>query len=1350
MAAEMSEKDSRVAAPGVVTSDNQVSEKGALPEPEPKKSSPFIFVRLLFYGATWIDVALLIVGTISAIGAGIPFPLMAILFGQLVNDLNSATCEASTVGRSSEYAAGINEKVLLLVYISIGAFGLTFLYIVSWNIRSQRLAQRLRENYFQSLLRLEQSFFDKRHAGEVSSRLNADIQAVQSGTCEKVGIFIASISFFATAYVVAFIKQSTLAGILISLVPAFLLVSYFGGKLFQRFSARMSDAMAAASSIASEALSHIAVVEAFGAGPRLEKKFASDMTIAREQGIKRGVVAASQAGMLYFIAYSANALAFWQGSTMIAKLVSGGEGGETVGSIYTVVFILVDACVVLGAIAPLLPLFGGAASAFQKLRKDMDHISLIDGTSYAGISLGPDSPGTIEFRNVTFAYPSRPGEPVLKNLNLSIPAGKHTAIVGQSGSGKSTIAGLMARLHDPTEGTVTFDNQDLRDLKVRDLRGFMSLVSQEPSLLDRSILENIALGLVNSPMPSHQHLKDVLLGAKISEVASSITEITINQKEHQFGQQVTDILELVRNAADLADAATFINKLERGYGTMVGTGGKMVSGGQRQRIALARALVRDPKILILDEATASLDSSSEQRIQKAIDQVAQNRTVVSIAHRLSTIKHADNIVVFKAGEIVEQGTYSELMALEGLFAGMVALQSISSSEQGAVISASSTIKGSLDMPIEKRKIVDEKPLPLGSSSSIEATKEKIESTEPEDSGLDGEQSTSVVLKGMVWLIRPTLPFLVLAMFAAVIVGCTYTASGLIFGNTLGALSTCDNTADQIRSNGRYFGGLFFMLACVEFLANLISWSSFGLVAEKLLYRVRVLSFRSLFEQSVEWHQSSDRSPSMLLSVITKDTAALGGFTGSVAGTIFAVFVNFLVAIITSHIIAWKIAIVCLTMVPFLLGAGIMQLRTLSRYEERNAASYAKSIGISVEAINSIKTIATLSIEDEVMGTYTRVLKSSRDEMVAASVYTNIWFAISTSTGYFVYAFAYWWGSQLIMRGEYTQEQFFIVLVSMLVSAQLWGQMFSLAPEVSRSRSSASRILSLIKAGSSDQNSSAPLEVESSSKNATDSDIEATAEAIPHPISGNNRGVSVSFNNVSFSYPNRPGIQVLQDINFTIQPGQFIGLVGPSGAGKSTMIGLVQRMYTPTQGSVTIDGVNVLTKSFRDDIAVVPQDNALFNASIKFNVGLGARPGTEATDAEIEEACKLANIHDTIMSLPKGYETECGPNGSQLSGGQRQRLTIARALVRKPRLLLLDESTSALDAESETALQEGLERAVKEMGVTVIAITHRLHTVLKADVIFVVEGGQVVDKGRHQELLGRSESYRDNAMSQMLG
>ena len=968
----------------------------------------------------------------------------------------------------------------------------------------------------------------------------------------------------------------------------------------------------------------------------------------------------------------------------------------------------------------------------------MDQRSLLDGTSEEGRRLSTEAAGSIDLQDVTFAYPSRPHDPVLKNVTMSFPAGKFTAIVGPSGSGKSTVAGLIARLHDPASGTVTFDDLPLEQVNVRSLRSLISFIQQEPSLLDRSILENIALGLVNSPLESDTAVRKVLLGTQLEEFAAQARKLKTLPKIQD--PVIANIMERVVSAAELADAAGFIGRLEDGYATMVGSLGQSVSGGQRQRISLARALIRNPKILILDEATASLDSASERRIQAAFDRVTRNRTVISIAHRLSTIKHADNIIVLKAGEVVEEGSYEDLVAREGVFAGMVSLQALHSPDKGDAVSRSSAEVSSIDLVIDDKVEDFNSPKPeLDDSIRQEDVKED------EAPGIDEDQPVKVVASQLGRYVRPNMSWLALAILSATIVGGTYCASGLILGHTVGALNPCSTTVARILSLGRLFGGMLFMLAVVLLLANFGSWASFGIIAERLLYSVRVLSFRSLFEQTVEWHQSGDRDPSMLLSVITKDTAALGGFSGSIMGTIFSILVNFFVAIILSHIIAWKIAIVCLTMIPILLGTGIMQLRSLARYEERHAKAFAKSISITVEAVNSMKTISTLSLEHEVMGTYSRTLDASKKDTLGASIFTNVWLALSFATSFLVYAFAYWWGGKLIMQGEYSQQQFFIVLIAMLVSAQLWGQMFTLAPEVSRSRASASRILSLIQAGSDP----AAVLGERKATKFEEKDIEALADAPLNVSNSNSAGVTVAFNNVNFSYPNRPSILSLQDTSFTIAPGQFIGLVGPSGAGKSTIMSLVQGTYTPTSGTVTIDGIVVSARNFRDDIAIVPQDNALFNGTIKFNVGLGARPDHEATDLEIEEACKVANIHDTIVSLPQGYNTEVGPNGSQLSGGQRQRLTIARALVRKPRLLLLDESTSALDADSEMALQKGLERVVKAEGITVIAITHRLHTVVRADCIFVVEGGRVVDKGRHDELVARRESYRDNAEHQML-
>lgn len=267
---------------------------------------------------------------------------MGILFGQVLDNLNDASCDAESSQSTGDIQSEVNKKVLILVYIAIANFIVIYLYIVSWSIFSRRLEARIRDRYFQTLLRQDATFYDSRQAGELTSRLNSDIQIIQAGTSEKVGICIAVSSFFISSYVVAFVRDTKLAAILISLIPAFLLMAAITSIFTQKYAARMSDAIASASSIAQEALSHIAVVQAFGAGPRLEAKFASTMMTAQKEGMKKAVTAAIQAGTLFFISYSANALAFWQGSRQIADAVENGGNNVSVGRTYTVIFLLVD------------------------------------------------------------------------------------------------------------------------------------------------------------------------------------------------------------------------------------------------------------------------------------------------------------------------------------------------------------------------------------------------------------------------------------------------------------------------------------------------------------------------------------------------------------------------------------------------------------------------------------------------------------------------------------------------------------------------------------------------------------------------------------------------------------------------------------------------------------------------------------------------------------------------------------------------------------------------------------------------------------------------------------------------
>jgi len=963
----------------------------------------------------------------------------------------------------------------------------------------------------------------------------------------------------------------------------------------------------------------------------------------------------------------------------------------------------------------------------------MNRPTEIDGTLEDNASFPSDFSGSIELRNVKFAYASRPDNPVLQDLSFACPAGQQTAIVGLSGSGKSTVAALIARLYNSSEGEVLLDGRDVKDLSVRAVRGQISLVQQEPCLLSRSILENIALGLVSSP--KHGHLREALLSDSLTRLAKSVRGgQDLRQVAQSYGAQVQEIVDLVLNASELADSAAFIERLDEGYGTSVGGKGNLISGGQKQRISLARALIKDPRILILDEATASLDSASELRIQRALEKVALGRTVITVAHRLSTIRNADNIIVMRQGKLVEQGSHQELIGADGAYAGLVRLQGLNVNAGEDVESILST--ASTERVPEKSEAIET------STDDVEDAKDKAAEVRDDDkptSSKTEDQSFAATARSMGALFRPYSFALILATTGAIIIGGTYCASAAIFGNVVGKLSYCE-TPQAIRDAGQLFGLLFFVLAIVEFLANFISWSLFGWVAEQIIYKVRVLSLRSILEQDLAWHESKDRNPSLLLGLISQDSNALNGLAGSVICTILSIVVSLIATITMTHIIAWKIAVVCLAVVPLLLGAGYMRVTTVAAFEEKHLEAFADSNAITIEAVNSMKTLQCYSLEHEILGTYRRSLQEPMRQITKQSAWANLWLAVGYGLSNFLYALAYWWGSTRIIAGEYTQTQFFIVQLALLVSSQLWGQAFALAPDVSRALSATRRLLNVLELGST-KNLSASLQPYQ--------DVEATPSASEKPSSPPG-GASITFKDVQFSYPARPDTRVLHGLDIAIRPGQFAALVGPSGAGKSTIISLIERLYAPDTGSVEINGRDIAygDASFRHEIAYVPQQSVIFNGTVRFNLTLGARPGASVSQADLEEACKLANIHDTILAMPEGYDSDCGPNGDRLSGGQKQRLAIARALIRKPQLLLLDESTSALDAESERLLQDGLERASK--GMTVVAIAHRLYTIRKADVIFLIEEGRCVDQGTHAQLVQRSESYRVNAVNQAVG
>ena len=930
---------------------------------------------------------------------------------------------------------------------------------------------------------------------------------------------------------------------------------------------------------------------------------------------------------------------------------------------------------------------------------------------------------------------------MLKDVSLNLAGGKLTAIVGASGSGKSTIGGLISRLYDPLTGTITLEGTPFSNINVRDLRRCISVVDQDPTLLRCSIIENIAFGVVNA---ENNDLARQSIEKDLERFTQAVRDggqfNLILDKESSTVQQ---LFEKIQRAAISADAHDFIQSLPYGYATLIGASGTDLSGGQKQRLALARALVKEPAILLLDEATSALDSVSEEKILASLQEIRKGKTTITIVHRLGTVKDADHIIVMHNGQVSEQGTHDELLAKKKMYTAMTQAQSLRvpallSADPSEISSAASSSPGKIRPVKSFVKRASFKLLRRTSQKGAHVSN---------DSKPDRR---NVALKGFTTLARPQLPFILVGVVAAVIAGGTYSGDALIFGTTIGRLSPCQSVP-RILSTGNLAGLLFFILALLAFFSNSIGGYAFGAVAEKIVLRIRVLTFRALLHHDLSWHTSNGRTPVLLLSFFTTDTNALAGLSGVVVGTILTILVNLVVSIVMTHIIAWKIAFVLLATLPILLGSGFMRLHALTSLQRKHQKHYAIAAGISLEAVASIKTIASYSLEHEFYRRYCRSLKGSHKACLREFVYTNFWLAMSFSVSTLIYALAYWWGARQIIAGTYSQTQFFIVLPALLFSAQSCGQMFALAPDVSNAHAAAKRLFELINSRPETASSlSGPF---SRTDIAGDTQLDKDPEKaipLPQPVQPPEDcpGMGIEIRNITFAYPHHPSISILNDLNLSIPPGQFCALVGPSGAGKSTIFSLLESFYPPTSGSILIDSNHPLHSSHRTSISLVPQSNILFSDTIAFNISLGAHPSHTPTNEEISTACKLADIHSTIIdTLPQGYETLCGANSSasRFSGGQKQRLCIARALIRKPRLLLLDEPTSALDAEAEAKLQETLLGLRGKM--TILVVAHRLSTVQKADQIFWIEGGKCSYSGSHEEMLVRCPGYRQSALLQ---
>ncbi|XP_046678663.1 ATP-dependent translocase ABCB1-like isoform X2 [Homalodisca vitripennis] len=674
----------------------------------------------LFRYATCIDILLLITGIIFSIIHGASFPILAVVFGQMTNAfiheavrLQNASIEhenhekeplftdtanpltdvlyllGTNIGglsystlahnRSSEPAGDESQFTSYLAYYSynylyIGALVLVaaFIQTLCWELSCERQVYKLRIKAFTQIVRQDITWYDTRQQRNLSNILSDDIERIREGIGCKFSMVVQYMSTFMFGTVVGLMVNWRLTAALLLVAPLLIGASAYLAKLTAGSAAREQLKYAVAGSVAEEVLSNQRTVAAFSTEQQEVVRFEKALEVGLKLAMHKYIVLAWGLVIVFFLMYAQYGLAFYYGANLIE------EGYCTPGSVFTVFFSVLSGAFILGNALPYVNAVATALGSASSVFSVVDRKPHID--SYSNSGLKPMLvQGHIRFRNVHFSYPSRPDVPVLRGIDLDIQPGTKVALVGHSGSGKSTIFQLLLRFYEASSGEVSLDGKPLPELNLAWLRNRLGVVFQEPVLFGVTIAENIRYGREG-----------------------------VSQDE-------------VELAATMANIHAFIDGLPEGYTTLVGEHGTQLSGGQKQRIALARALVHDPAILLLDEATSALDAESESVVQDALERAMLGRTTVIIAHRLSTVRNADAIMTLHEGRVVEQGTHEELMAMRGVYFQLASTQA---AFQDEVTSDRDTDSDTTEIPQPRQMTSElslyfpEKPLPEGEGRSI--------------------------------------------------------------------------------------------------------------------------------------------------------------------------------------------------------------------------------------------------------------------------------------------------------------------------------------------------------------------------------------------------------------------------------------------------------------------------------------------------------------------------------------------------------------------------------------------------------------------------------------------------------
>ncbi|XP_058745461.1 ABC transporter B family member 19-like [Vicia villosa] len=1214
----------------------------------PKNVGLFSLFR---YTRNW-DWLLVFIGCVGALINGGSLPWYSYLFGNLVNKLSrEAKNDKGQLMKDVEQICVFMTGLAAVVVVG------AYMEITCWRLVGERSAQRIRTEYLRAILRQDISFFDTElNTGDIMHGIASDVAQIQEVMGEKMAHFIHHIFTFICGYAVGFKRSWKVSLVVFSVTPLTMLCGMTYKALYGGLTAKEEASYRKAGSIAEQTISSIRTVFSFVAESQLGEKYSELLEKSAPIGARIGFAKGAGMGIIYLVTYSTWALAFWYGSILISK----GEldGGSAIACFFGVNVGGRGLALALSYFAQ----FAQGTVAASRVFYIIDRIPEIDPYNSEGRKLS-SARGRIELKNVSFAYPSRPDSLILNSINLVFPSSKTLALVGASGGGKSTIFALIERFYDPIEGIVTLDGHDLRTLQVKWLRDQIGMVGQEPILFATSILENVMMGKDNAT-------KEEAISACIA-----------------------------------ADAHKFISSLPLRYDTQVGDRGTKLSGGQKQRIALARAMIKNPKILLLDEPTSALDAESEAAVQRAIDKISAGRTTIVIAHRIATVKNADAIVVLEYGSVTEIGDHRQLMAKSGTYYNLVKLATESISKP---LPVENGMQKTNDLLSNNNKYASDI---AKSSYLVDISRSKHMDSMQDESQEDIEDKQDKKLReyklSEVWkLQKPEFMMLSSGLVMGMFAGAFLSLFPLILGISLGVYFGNDTSKMK-----RDVGYLCLVLVGLGFGCILSMTGQQGLcgwAGSKLTLRVRNLLFKSILKQEPGWFDFDENSTGVLVSRLSIDAVSFRSVLGDRFSVLLMGLSSAAVGLGVSFAFNVKLTLVAAAVTPLTLGASYINL-IINIGPKIDNNSYARASNIASGAVSNIRTVATFSAQEQIVKSFDNALSEPRKKSLKSSQLQGLVFGLFQGAMYASYTLTLWFGAYLVKHDEGKFEDVYKIFLILVLSSFSVGQLAGLAPDTSMAATSIPAVQDVI-----------------NRKPLIGSDGRKTRKV------DKSKSFKIEFKMVTFAYPSRPEITVLRDFCLKIKGGSTVALVGPSGSGKSTVVWMTQRFYDPDQGKVMMSGVDLReidVKWLRRQIGLVGQEPALFAGSIRENIAFGDQ---KASWAEIEAAAMEAYIHKFISGLPQGYETQVGESGVQLSGGQKQRIAIARAILKKSKVLLLDEASSALDLESEKHIQEALKNVSKEA--TTIIVAHRLSTIREADKIAVMRNGEVVEYGSHDTLI----------------